>query len=118
MTARLTDMLPHERPISEEFRVVAKQWADAESAASLLKGTKKDVLEKLKANVIGDGSMPDNKAERLARISEEWGEFKRAMLEAEDKARRLHLQLEYIRMKHKERVSANFHSMTEMGMYK
>lgn len=33
-----------EAPISEEFRLVAKKWAEADAAASLLEETKSAVL--------------------------------------------------------------------------
>jgi hypothetical protein len=115
--ATASEMPVHERPISEEFRLVALKYADAENAADILYGTKKDVLEQLKENIMsGADKMPENKAERLARCSSEWKDFKTKMFDARSKSRRLSLQLRYIEMKHKEQNRNTYHSSAEMRL--
>ena len=42
------------QPISEEYRIVAKQWVDAEAAASLLEDTKSAVLAQKMASKLLD----------------------------------------------------------------
>lgn len=112
-SAAISMMPQQERPISEEFRLIARKWADAESAAELLRGTKKDVLEKLKEKIIAEKDMPDNKAERIARCSPEWAEFKQQMFAANQEARLLGLKLEFIRMRHREWISRDANARIE-----
>ena len=56
----------HERPISEQFRIVAKAWADLDAAANLLEETKSAVLAQ---KMLALGDMPVSKAERSERAS-------------------------------------------------
>ena len=49
-----------DRPISEQFRVVAKRWCDAEAAASILEESKSAVLARLMSE---RGDMAVSKAE-------------------------------------------------------
>ncbi len=89
-------------PISEQFRIVAKQWVDADNAARLLEETKTAVLsQRMKA--LGD--MPTAHAERDVKSSPEWHDFIKEMVEARSKANRLKVQLEFIRMKFSEQQS-------------
>ena len=63
--AKIKDVPERDRPISEQFRIVAKQWCDADSAASLMEELKTTSLEKIKASIIGQSNdMPDNAATR------------------------------------------------------
>lgn len=95
-------MNAHNQPISEQFRIVAKQWVDADNAARLLEETKTAVLsQKMKA--LGD--VPAAHAERDVKASEEWQDHIRKMVEARSHANRLKVQLEYIRMKFSEQQS-------------
>lgn len=95
-------MNAHNQPISEQFRIVAKQWVDADNAARLLEETKTAVLsQKMKA--IGD--VPAAHAERDVKASPEWQDHIRKMVEARSAANRLKVQLEYIRMKFSEQQS-------------
>jgi len=97
----------HEQPISEQFRIVAKQWVDADSAASLLEELKTTTLERMKSDLIErDGPMPDNTATRLAKCSADWEQYIREMCKHRADANRLKVQMEYIRMKHSEWQSA------------
>jgi hypothetical protein len=61
-----------ERPLSEQFRLVAVEYADAEAAASLLEELKTTTLEAMKTKLIAaNGDMADNKAERLVKSFDE-----------------------------------------------
>lgn len=57
-----------ERPLSEEFRQCAIDWADAEHAASREEELKSTVLEQRKSAMIAKaGDMPDIRAERIVK---------------------------------------------------
>lgn len=101
-------------PISEQYRIVAKQWVDADSAARLLEETKTATLSQRMAAL---GEMPVSKAETAVKASPEWHEFITAMVEARTKANLLRVQLEYIRMQHSEHQSIEASKRAEMKLY-
>jgi hypothetical protein len=84
------------RPISEQYRLVALEWADADAAANLLEETKSAYLAKLMSAY---GDIPVSKAEMKAKSSEEWGDFVTNMVYARQRATKLKVELEYERMK-------------------
>lgn len=91
-----------DRPLSEEFRLIAKRWVDADSAASLLEESKSATLARMMA---AHGDIPVSKAEMFVKASSEWSGYIAEMVEARKKASVLKVQLEYIRMKHSEQQS-------------
>jgi hypothetical protein len=93
----------HERPISEEYRIVAKQYVDADAAASLLEELKTATLSQ-KQQALGD--MPVSRAEMLVKSSPDWFAYIERMVEARKAANRYKVQLEYISMKFSETQSA------------
>lgn len=106
MTASVSNLPKHEQPISEQFRIVARQWVDADAAAAILEELKTTTLENMKSKIITEnGDMADNKAERLAKCSPDWEKYIREMCEHRAKANKLKLQMEYLRMKFNEQQS-------------
>lgn len=101
------------QPISEEYRIVAKQWVDAEAAASLLEDTKSAVLAQKMAAL---GDMPVSKAEMQVKASDDWTDFIEKMVEARKKANLLKVQLEYIRMRSSEWSSLEASKRAEMRL--
>jgi len=101
------------QPISEEYRIVAKQWVDAEAAASLLEDTKSAVLAQKMAAL---GDMPVSKAEMNVKASDDWTDFIEKMVEARKKANLLKVQLEYIRMRSGEWQSHEASRRAEMKL--
>lgn len=108
------DLPENERPLSEQFRIVALQYADAEAAASYMEEMKTTTLEKLKTALIQEkGDMPDNRAERIVKSSEAWEEYIKKMCEHRAKATKLKLQKEYIEMRRWEQSSAEANARVE-----
>ena len=105
--------LDQERPLSEQFRLVAKKWVDADAAASLLEETKSAVLARMMS---AQGDMPVNRAELNVKSSEEWMEFITNMVKAREKAALLKVQLEYIRMRFNEWQSHAANRRAEMKL--
>ena len=96
----------HNEPISERFRIVAKQWVDADEAASLMEETKSSVLSDMIGKVISFNiGMPYNKAEIAAKSSDEYKEFITEMVKLRSAANLLKVKLEYIRMQFSEQQS-------------
>lgn len=106
-------MNAHNRPISEQYRLVAKDWVDADSAARMLEETKTAVLaQKMKA--LGD--MPAAHSEREVKASIEWAGFIEKMVKARTAANLKKVQLEYIRMQFNEFQSFEATKRAEMKL--
>lgn len=97
-------------PISEQFRIVAKDWCEKESAAALLEETKSAVLAQRMARL---GDMPVSKAEMQVKASSEWHEFIGKMVAARTAANLAKVKMEYVRMKFQEWISADANTRTE-----
>lgn len=104
-------------PISEQYRVVAKQWVDAEAAASLLEDTKSSVLsERMQAMLREEPGLAINRAEAAVKASDEWKDWITGMIEARKKANLLKVQLEYLRMRAGEQASFEATRRAEMKL--
>jgi hypothetical protein len=101
------------QPLSEQFRIVAKKWVDADSAASMLEETKSAVLSKWMSEM---GDMPVSKAEMSVKASDRWVDYVRSMVEARQQAAMLKVQLEYIRMRFHEWQSHAANRRAEMKL--
>ena len=101
------------QPLSEQFRIVAKKWVDADSAASMLEETKSAVLSKWMSEM---GDMPVSKAEMAVKASDKWVDYIKSMVEARQQAAMLKVQLEYIRMRFHEWQSHAANRRAEMKL--
>ena len=99
--------------LSEQFRIVAKAYVDADSAASLLEETKSAVLARMMLSL---GDMPVSRAEMQTKASPEWFEFVTNMVQAREKAAFLKVKMEYIRMKFSEWQSLEASKRAEMRL--
>ena len=86
-------------PWSEQFRVVAKQWCEADGAATLLEDTKSAVLAQRMAAL---GDIPVNRAEQTVKASAEWLDHVTKICSARKQASLLKVQMEYLKMKFSE----------------
>ena len=100
-------------PWSEQYRIVSKQWVDADAAATLLEDTKSAVMAE---RMLALGEMAVNKAEALVKASPEWRRHIEAIVNARRAANRLKVQLEYLRMKFQEWSSENATKRAEMRL--
>lgn len=95
---------------SEQYRIVAKAWVDAEAAASLLEDTKSAILAE---RMLSLGDMPVSKAEMNVKGSQEWRTDLLTISTARQVSNRLKVQLEYLRMKFSEWQSHEATKRTE-----
>ena len=100
-------------PLSEQYRIVAKAYVDADSAASILEETKSAVLARM---MLALGDMPVSRAEMQTKAAAEWSEFVTNMVDARKKAAFLKVKLEYIRMKFNEQQSIEASKRAEMRL--
>jgi hypothetical protein len=106
-------MKDNNKPLSEQFRLIAKKWVDAETAASLLEETKSAVLSKMMADL---GDIPVSKAEMRIKATQDWRDYIEKMVEARSQASMLKVQMEYIRMQFSEWQSHEATKRAEMKL--
>ena len=112
----MTDDMPeHERPLSEQFRVVAKQHVAARKQARYMERTRSAMRDRMVARVMSESSVKTTKAEALFRvqISDEWLQYNRDLADAEEKADILFAQKEYIALVQWERNNENANARHE-----
>jgi hypothetical protein len=90
-------------PISEQFRLAAKQWVDADCAANMLEESKSAYLSQA---MVKQGDVPVSRAETTVKASQEWSDYITRMVEARKAANLAKVKLEYVRMKFSEQQSA------------
>lgn len=86
-------------PISEQFRIVAKAFTDAEASANLLEEMKSATLSQWMLEL---GDMPVSKAEMTVKGSLRWKDYIESMTSARKRANELKLKLEWLRMRFQE----------------
>jgi hypothetical protein len=109
----VTEMPEHERPLSEQYRLVAKVWVDAEKAAAILEESKSAVLSQM---MLAKGDVPVSKAEMQAKGSPEWQEYLDKMVSARAEANLRKVQMKYIEMRFSEWQSGDANQRAERRM--
>jgi hypothetical protein len=99
--------------ISEQYRLAAKEWVDADRAASLLEDCKTPTLSQ---KMLALGDMPVSKAEMIIKGSPEWREYLEAMVEARTQANLLKVKTEWLKMRHSEQQSSEATARAEMKL--
>lgn len=100
-------------PLSEQYRLAAKEWVELDAAASLLEETKSAVLSQKMAAC---GDVPVNRAELQVKASPEWASHLMKMTEARRKANLSKVKLEWIRMRFSEQQSHEATKRAEMKL--
>lgn len=100
-------------PLSEQFRLAARDWVDKDAAASMLEETKSSVLAQ-RMGVLGD--IPVNRAEQTVKASKEWHDWIAGMVNARTAANLAKVKLEWIRMRHSEWQSQAATKRAEMKL--
>lgn len=113
---KLAEIPEGERSLSEQFRVVAKNYVEADKAASLLEETKTAVFSQKVMRHMVAHDCAVNKAEHAVKASDDWLEHLTKMVEARSEANLLKVQLEYIRMRFAEWQSSDANERAERKM--
>jgi hypothetical protein len=106
----IRDLPENERQLSEQFRIVAKEWVDLDGAARLLEECKTSTLSTMMKRL---GDKPAAHAERDVKASPEWHDYIRKMVETRTAANRKKVQIEYIKMKFSEWVASDANARAE-----
>src|SRR5271169_2268882 len=83
-------------PWSEQYRIAGEEWADLESAATLLEDCKSAVMAQWQTEL---GDVPVNRAEQTVKASPRWREYITDTVEARRKANVAKVKLESIKMR-------------------
>jgi hypothetical protein len=100
-------------PLSEQYRVTAKSWVEADAAATILEETKSAVLSQMMVKL---GDMPVSRAEMQVKASDEWTTFLTVMVNARERANLLKVKTEWVRMRFNEWQSAEASKRAEMRL--
>ena len=100
----------NDTPISEQWRLAARDWVEMDAAARMLDEGKTTFLAQRKAAL---GDIPDSKAERLVKSSPEWSDYIKKMVNAKTAANRQKIELDYLRMRHMEWTSEEANARSE-----
>ena len=111
--SNVTDLPDHDRPIVEQFRIVARKWVDADAAASLLEETKTACLAQRQ---IALGEMPVSRSEMLVKASDNWHEHLGKIVAARAAANMLKVHMEFLRMQERQLDRNEWHQRMEHKM--
>lgn len=106
-------MTAQNMPISEQFRVVAKEWVTLDGAARMLEESKTAIQSQM-MKALGD--KPAAHAERDVKASPEWADYINKMTDARTQANLKKVQMEYIRMKFSEWQAESANRRAEMKL--
>jgi len=118
MTRALVKDTPvREQLLSERYRIAADAWVKADAVARRYEELKTTRLEQMKnALIIRIGPMPDNRAEREIKASDEWERYIIDMVDARTRANALKVEIVEIQMMEREQQDRNQTIRAEMRM--
>ena len=100
-------------PLSEQYRIVGKEWVELDNKARLMEESKSAVLSQRMAAL---GDMAVSKAELAVKASPEWHDYIKEMVESRTQANLKKVQLEWLRMRFSERQSIEATERAERRM--
>lgn len=109
-TASIAPLPERDQPLSEQFRLVAKQYVDLDGAARMLENMREPMLSEMVGRL---GAMPVARAEREVKASPEYHDYIRKMVDARTQANLKRYQLEFIRMRHSEWIAGDANARAE-----
>lgn len=98
------------KPLSEQYAEIGAQWVDADAAATLLEDCKSAFLSQKMQFMSGQ---PLNRAEATIKASPEWQDYIKKMVNARKQANLLKVQMETLRMRHREWVGEDANRRVE-----
>lgn len=106
-----------DQPVAEQYRITALRYNKADTAANLMEELKTTTLEKMKAALIRENpGIAVNKAEMLAKCSDNWSTYIREMVAIRGEANQLKSDLEVIKMRAKAEENAAWLGRMERGL--
>ena len=111
------EMPEKERPISEEYRIAAKEWVAAKKGFRLLEEMKKINMARMKNALMQErGKMLDAQAERLVLVTDEWAAIVNELVEAETACDYARVKMKWIELRYGEWQSDDANARKERHM--
>ena len=112
----VTDIPASERPLSEQYRIVAKQFASAYGQATFMENTRSGELAKMVKKRMDEANEKITRAtaEMEVKASEPWYDFNERLALAKEKVEILRAQKKYIEMVQWERNNADANRRKEL----
>ena len=112
----VTEMPASERPLSEQYRIVAKQFAAAYGQATFMENTRSGELAKLIKKRMDEANEKITRAtaEMDVKASDAWYDFNERLAIAKEKVEILRAQKKYIEMVQWERNNADANRRKEL----
>lgn len=104
---------PSNAPLSEQFRLLAKQYVKLDAVARRMEESK---TAELARRVKAKGDMPVTSAERDVKSDQDWQDYIDAMLNARTAANELRYEMEAMKMQHAENQSFEASKRAEMRL--
>lgn len=101
------------QPISEQYRLAALEWVDADAAANLLEDTRSIYFSEL---VNAQSPIAVNKAEHNVKASPIWRDYVTKTVNARTRANKLKVQVDFMKMKFWEHNSSEASKRAEMKL--
>lgn len=101
------------RPLSEQYRLAALDYVDAEAAADLLENLKSAFLSQ---EMQRHGNIAVNKAEQSVKASPQWEDYIEKMVNARKAANLKKVEVEFLKMKFYESQSHDANKRAEMRL--
>lgn len=101
------------KPISEEFRIAAKEWVQLQSVADLLEECKTATLSQMMQEYMGQSEMSVSKAEMLTKGSEKYKTYLEGMVAARKDANLAKVKVDWIKMRFSEQQSSEANERAE-----
>lgn len=115
--AAVKEIPVHEQLLSERYRIAADAWVKADAVARRYEELKSTRLEQMKnALILQEGPMPDNRAEREIKASDEWERYIIDMVDARTRANAFKVEIVEIQMLEREQQDRNQTIRAEMRM--
>lgn len=105
--------LRNDVPLSEQYRLAARQWVRLDAAARLLEEGKTTYLAQRKAAL---GDIPDSKAEKQVKASPDWSDYIKKMVAARTAANEAKIDVTFTEMRHREWIAADANARAERKM--
>lgn len=111
--ATISEMPERERPISEEYRLAAKEWVEADRLASLAEELKSSKLSDM---MLRDATLSINRAEAQAKASGEWKDYIDEMVSKRAAANLARVKMKWVEMRFSEWQSTDANARRERQM--
>jgi hypothetical protein len=99
--------------ISEQYRLAAEKWVDADAAARMLEEARSAVRSQ---KMLAMGDIAVNRAQLMVEGSREWHDYLKKMVDAKTLANKLRIEVEYLRMRAAEQQSEEASKRAEMRL--